>query len=208
MSKLLYAFLIFFVFLLTGLGILVYAIYSHNQTSSPLELLIAVPATPTPTDNTSYSLTLSSVSPAILPNQTNTIAVLIEKQETNANPPDTIQIEIAYDPNALLSIDIKPGTYFTTATERMNLINYQQGRISYAISGTALPEGSTGTVAFISFIPNPAFQGKETSLYFLPKSMIRGKTDTNLLKATYGTKLFFATQSATPKNNPILPITQ
>ena len=147
-----------------------------------------------PTPQPFFSLTLSPDNPTLIANQINTLKVILETQKPQNQQPQTVQFEIAYDPNALHQIKLLPGTYFGAPKLLLSSINEKTGRISYALSGTATM--LSGIAATITFVPNPAFSGKETSVYFLPKSMIRGIAEENLLNATYGTKLFVATPSA------------
>ena len=192
MKKFFIPFFLLFFFLSAGLGLLVFSIYTNNQTTLPLMFVTKKTLSPTP--QPFFSLTLSPDNPTLIANQINTLKVILETQKPQNQQPQTVQFEIAYDPNALHQIKLLPGTYFGAPKLLLSSINEKTGRISYALSGTATM--LSGIAATITFVPNPAFSGKETSVYFLPKSMIRGIAEENLLNATYGTKLFVATPSA------------
>ena len=192
MKKFFIPFFLLFFFLSAGLGLLVFSIYTNNQTTLPLMFVTKKTLSPTP--QPLFSLTLSPDNPTLIANQINTLKVILETQKPQNQQPQTVQFEIAYDPNALHQIKLLPGTYFGAPKLLLSSINEKTGRISYALSGTATM--LSGIAATITFVPNPAFSGKETSVYFLPKSMIRGIAEENLLNATYGTKLFVATPSA------------
>lgn len=194
MTKLIRIILVGFFFLIVGLEIALYIIYTKNETSQGFQFPLLQQPTATPTPSPSLSLTLIATSSAVTENQTYTLHVITETHTNNKEKPTIIQLEIAYDPNALSQVSITPGTYFDAPQVLLNNINTHTGRISYALSGKEINE--TGSIATISVTKNPAFPDVETSLSFLPKSMIKGITDTNLLMATYGTKLYFASGSA------------
>ena len=197
MSKLFTVLLVLFLCILFGLSGLVFFIHTKNQSSLSLPFLPNNQPSPTPIIEPLFSLTLSPGSPTIQRTQPVRVQVILEAEKQNTEQPSVVQLEIAFDPNALLNPTIEPGKYFPSQTVVLTTINQHSGRISYALSGVTESTQMPGTIATLVFIPNPAFAGKETSIYFLPKSMIRGTiTDTNLLMATYGTKLFFATGSA------------
>ena len=146
---------------------------------------------------TTMSLTLFPDASSVHKQQPNRINILLDVDQSDEQP-RIIQIELAYDPHALSDIVLTPGPYFSSPTVLFSEINQNTGRISYALSGNPDPRAAQKTVATITFIPNETFQGSETTIRFLPKSMIRGTSETNLLTTTYGTKLYFATASAQP----------
>lgn len=195
MSKVIIIILIISSLFLAGLSITAILL---TQNSSPFR--IALRTTPTPTITSLHSLTLSPSFAIVRQGQINTIDVIIETQTNTTNRPRLVQMEIAYNPNALFDVEISPGDFFTHPTVILKTVNTNTGRISYALERSAneANEKTTGVAAKITFIPNPAFAGIETPLSFLGKTIIRGTTDTDILTATYGTRLFFATASATP----------
>lgn len=167
-----------------------------NQNPTPFKTALRIH--PTPTITTLHSLTLAPHHQTIQPDKINIIDIILETQNNTINKPRLLQMEIAYDPNALLDIDIVPGDFFNNPIVSLKTINSNTGRISYAIerSATGTTQHASGVAARLTFTPNPLFTGSETALSFLGKTIIRGTTDDDMLTATYGTKLFFATASA------------
>lgn len=168
--------------------------------NSPVTRLLTPNPSPTPIGINSLSLTPAT--PSIIPGQINTVTVVLHSQNSNENnKPRIIQLEISYNPAALSDVALVPGDFFDNPTILLTTINERTGRISYALEARSTKgSGKTiGTVATISFTPNSAYTNRETTLSFLEKTMIRGKTDANILTDKHGTKLFFATGSATPK---------
>ncbi len=196
MSKILIALLLFFFLLLGGLGYIAITLKENAAFKIPFQ------SNPSPTITTIHSLTLSPENSDVIQGQTNTIDIIFETQNSNYSKPQVIQMEISYDPTALLDVDIVPGDFFTNPTEALKTINTHTGRISYALESD--PSSPTSTymlknrVATISFTPNPTFTKNETALSFLGKTKIRDKAQDNIIMATYGTLLFFATGSAAP----------
>jgi hypothetical protein len=197
MSKLFIVLLLFFFLLLVGLGYTAVTLNKNTAFKIPFQ------NSPTPTITTIHSLTLSPENSAAIPGQINTVNIILDTQNSSTSKPQLIQMEISYDPNALLDVDITPGDFFTHPTVSLKTINTHTGRISYALQSQAT-EVTTQTdmlktrVAKITFIPNPAFSKGETPLSFLGKTKIRDKANDTLITATYGTLLFFASGSAAP----------
>lgn len=193
MPRTLIIFLIFFSFFL-ACSVYITVLLQGNNNSFQTTFY----QNPTPTVTALYSLTLSPENITVLKGQTNTINILLESQNNTVTQPKLIQVEIAYDPKALSDVVITPGDFFTNPTIPLEKINTHSGRISYVLEAT---NQKTTTilkkhVARLTFVPNPAFLGQETSITFMGKTMLRGTTDTDIHMATYGTKLFFASSSA------------
>ena len=123
---------------------------------------------------------------------------MFDSPQNTGYKPKIIQMEISYDPTALNDVAIEPGDFFTDPSVALDIIDIKTGRISYALQTSKENQKTTGVVARLSFTPNPTFSGIQTSLSFLGKTMIRGIANKNILTATYGTKLIFASGSAKP----------
>jgi hypothetical protein len=117
-----------------------------------------------------------------------TIQVMIDSKGTK---PNLIQIELAYDPSVLSAVTIIPGTFFQNPEVRLNKINERNGRISYAIAPGALQDkqNTSNIVATIAVTPRTTARKRETTLYFLPKTVVRTEHEENTLKVAYGTKI-------------------
>lgn len=198
MSKVITIILIVTSLFVVGLSIIAVLLNKNNQPVSVSRSL-----QPTPSITAINTLALVPQSLTVLKDQTNTIDVVFESS-TRTILPRVIQMEIAYDPNALFDVTITPGSFFTKPTESLKVINTNTGRISYALEASVPSTPTTdntqitkGTVARITFTPNPAFANLETSLSFLGKTKIQGETESKIMTATYGIKLLFATPSAT-----------
>ena len=153
------------------------------------------PVSPSPV--VSNTLSLTSTKQELKSGQTGTLKVTIESQGVTNDDTKLIQVELSYDPRVLTGVSLSPGDYFQHPTVMLNLVDTKTGRISYAIeSADKTPHGTTGTVAEITFTVNPAFSGKETNIFFLPKTVIRSAEGKNMLTATYGTKLLFVNKNA------------
>ncbi len=194
MAKTILTFLIIFSFLVAGIGYIV-ILFQDNNTSFSLPFQ----NTPTPTPAPITSLTLIPETASVLPQQTNTVDVVFDSSNNTSYKPKIIQMEIGYDPMALENVAIAPGDFFPDPSVALNIIDFKTGRISYALQTAKVNQKTKGIVARLSFIPNPTFSGIQTALSFLGKTMIRGMANENILTATYGTQLQFATPSATPK---------
>lgn len=178
---------------LVGLSIVVVLL---NQNTPSLKA--ALRTTPTPEVKILHSLTLSPHNQIIQQDQINTVDIILETQKDTNTQPRLLQMEIAYDPTALFDVEVTPGDFFANPTVSLKTINTNTGRISYALEKTEADttQKTTGIAARLTFLPNPSFVGRETSLYFLGKTIIHGTTEGDILTTTYGTKLFFATASA------------
>lgn len=159
--------LIIFLFLITC-TLLYFALktptYQNQQVAGP---------TPTPLSvNAHTQLTLQPAS-ATESSQVaqHTLAVVMA---TGNNKVNSIQIELAYDPQALTNVAIKPGSFFTQPTALINNVNTTDGRISYALAEQMTLSGKSGqgTVALVTFNVSPTFTGKSTTISFLPKTAV------------------------------------
>ena len=165
------------------------------------EVKKTISATPPPT-NSSFPMTLSvfpNVIKAVPLTQSSADIIL----DTQAVPPGIIQLEIAYDPRVLTDMHISPGTFANMQTITLNNINYQTGRITYAIQlpDQKLPE-TKGSVARINFSVRPETTASQTTIYFLPKTAIQTREGNNGLSAAYGATVLIAPPANIPTNTP------
>lgn len=136
----------------------------------------------------SSSLYFSPNSLILSPGQTASLAIVIN---TEGNPPEVAQLELAYDPTLLTDVQIVPGTFFSNPIIALETINQNTGRISYVLEKSPLEEAAyknTGTLATLTFKTTSPFQ-KETIISFLSKTAIRTKEDINTLQSTYEAKI-------------------
>jgi hypothetical protein len=191
--------------LLISLGILLFSAYGLKENPIINSFSKPVPIKITPADT---SLLLSTESQSLQLGQTATIAVLIH----NINPhPNIAQIDLAYDPSVLTIDSIAPGTFFTNPAIALQTIDPVAGRISYAlhcpISQTSeaiidCVNPSSSTLATITFSVNSNALQNNTTLSFLPKTVVRIKNGRDVLQKTSGLQLtiersYYTSPSAT-----------
>ncbi len=103
---------------------------------------------------------------------------------TNEDEISGAQIELSFDPKALTSIDVTPGSFIKSPTVLIKTIDTKTGVIRYAIAikpGDKMVKG-TGTIATISFNKEGA---SPTSINFLPQSQVSTTShNQSLLKET------------------------
>lgn len=130
---------------------------------------------PTPTPPSVNAHTVLTLTPAhgteVSEIAQHTLAVLIDTGDNRVN---SVQIALAYDPQALTNVKVIPGTFFTQPSTLANNLNTTNGRIFYALAERIdLPgKSGKGTLALISFDVSPTFTGKITTLSFLPKTAV------------------------------------
>lgn len=122
-----------------------------------------------------------------------------------------VQLEIAYDPYALTSVNIFPGNYFIGPEIVLEKIDYKNGRISYAIKCPLTKKADTentctnshaSIVATITFTAtNYGFQ-KKTDVSFLPKTSIRSDLGEIELRESIGTTIKVSPSFYTPIASP------
>ena len=119
---------------------------------------------------------------------------------TGENVVNSVQLELAYDPQALTNVTVAPGNFFQQPNTLVSNINTTDGRISYATAEQIDLPGrqGTGVVALISFNIAKDFTNQSTQITFLPKTAIAADRilESVLRKAT-GYTLTIA-PSATP----------
>jgi hypothetical protein len=145
------------------------------------------------TDQTQVTtnLSLGPLNTQAVPGKTQTISITLTSSANAKDTPRLVQLEIGYDPMILTNVSLKPGSYFSNPTVLLSNIDTHTGRISYAIeenttNSTIQP---SGTVAFLEFTPLAGFT--QTTIALLPKTMVRAKTETNILTTKTGTTLQF-----------------
>lgn len=180
------------IMLLVFTGLLFFIVHAKQQnlmistlTKPLLSRLIPVQST------LAFSETHLSVNPA----QTVTIPVLIH----NANPAlSVVQLEIGYDPTAVIVDQITPGSFFIKPAVVLENIDPVAGRISYAlrcpggqtINNTVNCENANSNiVANITLSINPYDVQNDTTLSFYPKTVIRSSTGRDILISTSSLKL-------------------
>lgn len=130
---------------------------------------------PTPTPMSVNAHTTLSIGPASASQSSQlaqyTVAVTMN---TGDNTVNSVQLELAYDPQALTNVTVTPGNFFQQPSPLVNSINTADGRISYAPAEQIdLPgKKGTGVVALISFNIAPTFTNPTTTISFLPKTAV------------------------------------
>ncbi|HYK08216.1 MAG TPA: cohesin domain-containing protein [Candidatus Eisenbacteria bacterium] len=132
-------------------------------------------ASPTPTPLSVNAHTMLSLAPTSASESSSlTKYTLAVGMDTNGDLVNSVQLELAYDPQALTGVVVTPGKFFQQPSALVNSVNTTDGRISYAlVEQMDLPsKKGTGTVAYISFNVSPTFTGKTTPITFLPKTAV------------------------------------
>ncbi len=142
----------------------------------------------TPADRTTLSMT-SAVTSAHA-GQTISVNVLIGYQDIK---PTLVQLELAYDPSILTALEILPGVYFTKPVVALQNISLNTGRISYALrcplqqnrtTTTDCANSGTNNLATVMFQVNPYTTKSQTTISFLPKTLVHSKNGINILGGT------------------------
>lgn len=162
-----------------------------------------------PTEAVVSENTLSiSPNPLIVqPGKTTAIQVLVD---TKGIKPSLIQMELSYDPSALSHVSIVPGTFYQNPDVRLNMINGRNGRISYALAPSKGQEDQTASniVATLRITPRLTAVTRETSISFMPKTVVQTDDSQNALKAALGTKILLRSSDIpTASPSAILPET-
>jgi hypothetical protein len=163
-KKLLIILLIFGILFLFSLGIS-FLLLTTNQTIPFQKQQISKAQAP--------SILSFLPSPLILePQKRNTISILLQAP---TQLPQTIQLEIAYNPTVMNDIEMIPGDYFINPTVSLNTINPHTERISFVIESSVpdMIKKTQGTVAILEFTPNIFSPLQKTTLSFLPKTTIK-----------------------------------
>lgn len=127
--------------------------------------------------------TLFMTQPTASTSGTLSSAILIN---TNTNTASAVQIELAYDPQSISIVDIKPGIFFKRPVELIKKIDSDNGRISYALGAPLGDKGvdGSGIVATLTFAKVKT--SGIISINFLPKTEVgeTGVSSSVLSKAT------------------------
>jgi len=105
------------------------------------------------------------------------LSVVNVKVTTGTNKITAAQLEITYNPKALLKVDVQPGSFFKDAVVLLKKINDKDGTITYAIAAPLgqNPVSGIGDLAIITYSKNPSFVGK-SNISILPTSLITDET--------------------------------
>ncbi len=112
--------------------------------------------------------------------------------DTKSNRVTALQLEVQYDPEALIDVKITPNDFLTKPIVLINKTDRHSGRITYAIgiSPAQIPVSGKGTVATISFTKSPTTKEKTTSLSLLKESLVTSSgIDGSVLKQVTGTTI-------------------
>ncbi len=136
------------------------------------------------------TVSLSPITQTLTPGQTSSVDVFISNDNVS---PDTIQLEIGYDPYTITPVTVTPGKYFNEQTVLFNTINPRNSRITLAITCTNKPSpcGSdqTQSIAKILFTVNPLAMKKETAINILPKTLVASDQTPNISIKTTSMKI-------------------
>ncbi len=144
-----------------------------------------------PTTSALSILSLNPTTQTVVPGQSAYVDIFISNENVS---PDTIQLEIGYDPYTVIPIAVTPGGYFMEQTVLLNTINPRNSRITFAITCTNKPSpcGSdpTKSIARISFSISPSALKRETAITILPKTLVTSTNTPDITVKTASTKLF------------------
>lgn len=172
--------------LLIAIGLFLYIKYENPQ-NGIMKTFTQTSSTKPLTSDTSLSLTSSTQTPQH--RQTITVAIGITNQGLI---PSLAQLEIAYDPTVLTALSVLPGTFLNKPTVVLQNIRPDLGRISYALKCPGLPDcanASSNNLATMTFLVNATAAKPQTTISFLPKTLIRSKNGTDMLHKTTGITL-------------------
>lgn len=186
--------MLIFVLLIITAGLLYLAFVpfeKSGQTSIAPPLLTPEPS-PTPATQTALAL---SPNPLIIASTSGSLELTID---TGANNVTAVQIELTYDPNALGSVDIIPGTFFDDPITLLKNVDTKNGKISYvlATSPTGRAKTGKGTVAAIVFTATIA-SGAKTQISFSPKTLVTAeKVQVSVLKSAENATIFYVQEGS------------
>lgn len=141
---------------------------------------------PSPT-SAAHSLLMLSPNPVtVQPGQKGTVDVTID---TSDNAVTAIQLEIAYDPTLIGTLQVVPSSLFPNPVVLINKNDVQAGRMTYAFGiapnqPTVQGKGSVATITFTA----KGSQGKQTQLTLLPTTLVTARgVASSVLKEASGT---------------------
>lgn len=167
-----------------------------NTTATTNPVLQSFPKIfPTKTIVSQNTLTLSPNPRYAQPGKSTSVQVMIDSQ---GSKPSLIQLELSYDPTVFSNVRIVPGTFFQNPDVLLNDVNTRNGRISYAISPSKgqADKSASNIVATLHITPRLSIAKRETTLSFMPKTIVQTEESKTTLKGAYGTKLLFTYGSA------------
>src|SRR3989344_7865252 len=187
--------LIIVLFLIAG-GLLVLAlnksIYSNiniNQSPTPT---VAIEKTFAPDTSLLFG-NLEIASTSSYP-KTYLLPILIN---TGTNKVTAVQLELAFDPAILTNVNITPSVFFKNPNVVINKINYDIGKISYALSASesASPVHATernkqenGALAILTF--ESEISSVSSAITFLPRTFVTAEgLENSALKSTNSAEL-------------------
>lgn len=163
------------------------ALRTSNQqnTQQPTPSQMVQQAAPT---SPAHSVLMLSPNPVtVVPGQEGKVSVNID---TADNAVTAVQLEIAYDPNVIGSLQVTPGPLFSNPVVLINKNNTQSGRMTYAfgIAPNQQTIQGTGAVATITFIAKSSAVGKQSQLALLPTTLVTARgIASSVLKSSSGT---------------------
>jgi hypothetical protein len=127
---------------------------------------------------------------------------------TSTNKITGVQLELSYDPKALINVDILPGDFISDPVVLFKKIDEKVGRISYTLAikmGQAAASGS-GNIAKIQFSPIAGSKAATTAMRFLPKTKVSAEGELqSVLKSASATVINLQTLSSTTTSKLPLP---
>lgn len=126
---------------------------------------------PTPTPYAHTIISLVAAPAASASSKSNVIDININ---SGINTVNVAQLEIAFDPKTISNIIMQKGTFFTNPVELLNDVNYQDGRINYALGIAPKQTGvkGSGTLATLTYEVNPISTASAITFTVLPKSLV------------------------------------
>lgn len=143
-------------------------------------------------DQAQASLSLMPNPLNLAENQNGGIDVVMD---TKNNLVTGIQLEINYDPQAVIVSDLRPGTLFIHPVQLKKIIDNKKGRITYmlGISPTDKPIKAKGLAAQITLSKTANTQLKNTNIVLRPDSLISATgVDQSVLKSRYNTEVILS----------------
>lgn len=175
-----------FFILFLAIGLFFYTKFENPKSPMMQQLTGSSQAKPLASETT---LSLGASAQTVRPGQTLQVSIMISSQGLL---PSLSQLELAYDPTILTVQNIFPGTFLRQPQIALQNIRPDLGRISYALkcppqTGGNIPDCAnqgSNQFATINFIVNPTVTKPQTTIAFLPKTVIRSKSGSDLLKKT------------------------
>jgi hypothetical protein len=111
---------------------------------------------------------------------------------TGLNKISSSQLEIRYDPSKITITDVRAGTFFPSPTPLLNTHDRARGRIDFVLSTDERSPvvSGEGNLAIVTMMRNPnATTSATTQIDLLPKTSVRSREQTSLLKSTGSTTI-------------------